>query len=38
MGSTEIVGYLLVGLGAIAVLSAFVFRSQIFIFINGHSG
>ena len=34
MGSTEIVGYLLVGLGAIAVLSAFVFRSQIFIFIN----
>jgi hypothetical protein len=36
MGSTEIGGYLLVGLGAIAVLSAFVFRSPVFIFINEH--
>ncbi len=38
MRSKEMIGYLLVGLGAIAVLLAFVFRSPIFIFINGHRG
>ena len=36
MRSKEMIGYPLMGLGAIAVLSAFLFRSPRFIIINGH--
>ncbi len=31
------IGYLLVRLGVIAVLAAFLFRSPVFVGINGHS-
>jgi hypothetical protein len=36
MGFKEIIGYLLLGLGVIAAGSAFVFRSPMFIIIEGH--